>query len=81
MEEKLEQKCELCEEKATNICFDCSFLLCDSCFNFLHEKHSNIGHKKENIGPLINLNIKCPVHPKMPLTLFCDKEKSNKYVI
>ena len=34
-EEKIEKKkCELCKDIATNICFDCSFYLCDSCFKF-----------------------------------------------
>ena len=37
-EEIITKQCELCKETATNICFDCSFYLCDSCFEFLHEK-------------------------------------------
>lgn len=75
MEEKDEKKCELCEEKATNICFDCSFFLCDSCFNFLHEKQSKKEHKKEDIDPFISMEIKCPLHPKIPMNLFCTEEK------
>ena len=37
--EKIEEKkCGLCKDKATNICYDCSFYICDSFFKFLHEK-------------------------------------------
>ena len=74
-----EKKCELCEEKATSICFDCSFYLCDSCFTFIHEKKAKAGHKKEDINPYISLDIKCPLHPKIPMSLFCVEEKS-KYI-
>ena len=60
--EKIEEKkCELCKDKATNVCFECSFYLCDSCFKFLHEKKANLEHKKDDI----NMN------------LFCIEEKSN----
>ena len=38
-----DRHCEICKEKATNICFECSFYLCDSCFKFIHEKnHMNL---------------------------------------
>ena len=76
-----EKKCELCKENATNICFNCSFYLCDSCFKYLHEKKENIGHKKENIDPFISLDIKCPKHNKVPMNLFCIDEKSNYLII
>ena len=83
MEEKIieEKKCELCKDKATNICFDCSFYLCDSCFKFLHEKKTNLEHKKEDINPFISTDIKCSKHPKVPINLFCLSEKSNIYFI
>ena len=41
-----EKNCELCKETATNICYDCSFYLCDSCFKFLHNKKANLDTKK-----------------------------------
>jgi len=76
-EEKINVKnCELCQEIATNICFDCSFYLCDSCFQFLHEKKANKDHEKEEIDDFIPIDIKCPEHPKIPMNLFCIKEKS-----
>ena len=43
MEDKIEERiCEICKEKATNIRFDCSFYLCDSCFRFIHETKNRI---------------------------------------
>ena len=79
-EEIITKQCELCKETATNICFDCSFYLCDSCFEFLHEKKANLEHKKDEIDPFISIDIKCPVHPKIPMNLFCLKEKSIIYI-
>ena len=72
----IERTCELCKEKATNICFECSFYLCDSCFKFLHEKKANLEHKKEDIDPFVNIDINCPEHPKNQMNLFCIEEKS-----
>ena len=72
-----EKICELCKEPATNICYECSFYLCDSCFKFLHEKKANSEHKKEYIDPFVSMDIKCPAHPKNPMNLFCIEEKSN----
>ena len=82
MEEDIfeKKKCELCKEKATCICLDCSFYLCDSCFKFLHEKKSNTNHKKEDIDPFVSMDIKCLEHPKVPMNLFCLDEKSKIYL-
>jgi len=74
IEEKI---CELCKDKATTICFDCSFYLCDSCSKFLHEKKVNSSHIKEDIDPLISMDIKCPKHPKNQINVLCITEKSN----
>lgn len=71
-----EKICEICKEKATSICFDCSFYLCDDCFQFIHAKNANSEHKKEDKDPLISFDIRCPDHPKIPLSLFCTEEKS-----
>ncbi len=80
MEDKNKKKCDLCEEKASNICFECSFFLCDSCFNFLHTKKSKETHKKEGIEPYFSKKLKCPLHPKIPLNLFCTEEKGKSYL-
>ena len=79
MEDKNEKKCDLCEEKTSNIFFEYSFFLCDSCFNFLHAKKSKEAHKKEEIKPYFSMKMKCPLHPKIPLNLFCIEEKGKSY--
>ncbi len=72
-----EQKiCDICKETATNVCFDCSFYLCDSCLEFIHKKKSNFQHKNETIEKMIPLLIKCEKHPKIPLTKFSKNENS-----
>ena len=77
MMDKINEKiCELCKDPATNICYDCSFYLCDSCFYFVHSKDENMSHKKENINQIIPIDLKCQKHPKVPLTLFSVEEKS-----
>ena len=82
MEDKVEDRhCEICKEKATNICFECSFYLCDSCFKFIHEKKANIKHKKEDIDPYVSIDIKCPKHEKNHMNLFCIDEKSKHIFI
>ena len=75
-----EKLCELFKDLADKICFDCSFYLCDSCFKFLHEKKANSEHKNENIDSFISIDIKCPIHPEVPINLFCIKEKSKIYI-
>ena len=77
----IEKKCEICEDKATNICFDCQFYLCDSCFKFIHEKKCNSVHKKEEIDPFIPMDIKCQIHPKNQINIFCAQEKSKNIFI
>ena len=79
MSEIIEQKklCDICKESATNVCFDCSFYLCDSCLEFIHEKKSNFSHKNEEIEELIPLIVKCEKHPKIPITKF-SKDKNDK---
>ena len=77
---KEERKCELCKDKATTICYDCSFYLCDGCFKFLHEKEANKEHKKEDIDPFFTIDIKCHEHPKIPMSLFCAEESSKNAI-
>ena len=77
MMDKINEKiCELCKDPATNICYDCYFYLCDSCFDFLHNKEENMSHKNESINQIIPIDLKCQKHPKVPLTLFSVEEKS-----
>ena len=37
--------------------------------------------KEEEIDPFISIDIKCQEHPKIPMNLFCLKEKSIIYII
>ena len=77
MEEKTEEKkCELCKEKATNICFDCCLYLCESCFKFLHKKKAILQHKMVEIDPYVSMDIKCPNHLNNKINAFCIEEKS-----
>ena len=70
------KSCELCKLTATTICYDCSFYLCDSCFDYLHEKSENMYHITESINQIIPIDLKCQKHPKMPISLFSVEEKS-----
>ena len=71
----MDKKCEICEEKASNLCFKCLSYFCDSCFKFIHEKKNKKDHKKELIDPFVPIKMKCPDHPLNAITLFCINEK------
>ena len=75
-----EKKCEICEAKATKICFDCLNYLCDSCFEYIHDKNNNSRHDKEYVHSYNSINIKCPKHPNNVINLFCSNEKSKKLI-
>ena len=79
-QKKDEKKCDICKNNATTICYDCSFYLCNSCFEFIHQKNRNLEHKNEPITSFISFDIRCPEHPKIPLSLFCTEEKSKIYI-
>ena len=82
MIEKINEKeCELCKEPANCICYECSFYLCDSCFEYLHNKDENINHNRESINQSIPILLKCSKHPKVPMSLFSVEEKSKLYNI
>ena len=74
------KKCDICKNNATIICYDCSFYLCDTCFEFIHKNNVNSEHKNEPIEPFISFDIRCPEHPKIPMSLFCVNEKSKIYI-
>ena len=76
----MDKKCELCEEKATRICFKCFMYYCDSCFKYIHSKNQKQEHMKEKIDPFISINTKCNIHPDNIINLFCVEEKSNLYL-
>ena len=79
MEEKSEylKKCYICESYADNLCFECVNYYCDACYKLVHEKKKGSNHKKEQIDPYVPIDIKCSLHPKNPISLFCLEEKGN----
>ena len=77
----MDKKCEICEEKATNLCLKCMSYFCDSCFKFVHDKKNKKDHQKELIDPIAPINMKCPEHPLNAITLFCINESGKLYYI
>ena len=73
------KKCEICQSQATNICFKCFSYFCESCFKFVHDKQVNKDHKKEKVDYFIPIDIKCQIHPKNIINLFCVDEKGNLF--
>ena len=73
------KKCEICKCKATNICFECLSYLCDSCYKCIHDKEQNFFHHKDEIDSFISIDIKCPIHSKSAINLYCVNEKSKIY--
>ena len=67
--------CDICGKDATCLCYNCINYFCDSCYKMIHEKEYNFQHKKEVIDPFLPVELKCPLHTKNPLNLFCIEEK------
>ncbi len=42
--------CNICENDATCLCFDCMNYFCDSCYKLIHDKKKK-EHKKEKADP------------------------------
>ena len=76
-----EKLCEICGETAKDLCFECKSYFCDLCYNFVHEKKKNVGHKKEAIDLFNQFDIKCPEHPQVPINLFCTEDQGNIFII
>ena len=74
---ELIKKCEIYTSYANSLCYECLNYYCDSCYKFIHDKENNSKHKKEKIDPFVPVEIKCPLHSKSPLNLFCIEEKGN----
>ena len=68
-------QCDICGEQAETLCTNCKKYFCEPCFKFVHEKKKNVGHKKEVIDPFVPIETKCPIHPDVPINLFCVTEK------
>ena len=74
-------KCGIWGDTASNICFKCINYYCDSCYTLIHSKKQNSEHKKRKINYCIPIDIKCPIHPEVPINLFCVDEKGKKIFI
>lgn len=69
------KECNICGTNATCLCFKCILYFCDSCYKLIHDKQKNANHKKEPLDPYIPIDLKCPDHPIIPITLSCLNEK------
>jgi len=69
------KECDICGTNATCLCFKCILYFCDSCYKLIHDKQKNANHKKELLDPYMPIDLKCPDHPIIPITLFCLNEK------
>ena len=78
------KECDICEEIATSLCFQCTQYFCENCFKFIHNKKKNSQHQKEIIDPFIPIELRCSKHPGNLLNLFClyenGKYKIYKYI-
>ena len=82
MEKKnLIKKCDICDEDATSLCFNCKQYFCESCFKLIHNKQKNAQHKKENIDPYVPIYLKCQEHQDNLISLFCLNEKGKNKII
>ena len=81
MEPKIEflKKCDFCDSYAKCLCYDCLNYFCGSCFKLIHDKEKCSKHKKDKIDPYIPINLKCSIHSKIPLNLFCIEEKGKYF--
>ena len=74
-------KCDVCEQDASSLCFECMMYFCDTCYKNYHEKKISKNHKKEKLDYFMPVELKCHAHPKNPLNLFCTDEKGkNNYI-
>jgi len=74
------KECDICEEPATILCFQCRQYFCENCFKFIHDKKKNSQHQNEIIDPFIPIELRCPEHPGNLLNLFC-LDENGKYKI
>ena len=76
---KFIKKCGICESDAICLCFECNNYFCESCYKMIHDKTKNLKHKKEIIDSFIPIELKCPIHHKNTMNLFCINEKGTFY--
>ena len=69
------KECDICGSNATYLCFNCIQYFCDSCHKMIHDIKKNVNHKREPIDLYVPIELKCPEHPIIPMTLFCLDER------
>ena len=79
--EKNFKKCDICENDASSLCFECMMYFCDACFKLIHDKKKSNNHKKEKLDYFVPINLKCHYHPKNIINLFFIDEKGKNYFI
>ena len=72
---KNKKVCELCNTKATCLCFKCYNYFCERCYKIIYDIKNNPEHKKEIIDQYVPINVKCPIHPQDRTNLFCIDDK------
>ena len=75
------KKCDICDEDATSLCFNCKQYFFESCYKFIHNKQKNSQHKKENIEPYVPIELKCQEHADILSNLFCLSGKGKHKII
>ena len=77
-DKNLKKICDICGANTTSLCFKCIQYFCDPCYKLVHYKQKSSEHIKEPLDPYIPIDLKCPIHPNNPITLFCLDDKGKK---
>ena len=72
--------CNICQLNAKFLCFECDLYFCESCYDLIHSRQKDKSHKKENINQFIPIELKCSIHSKERLNLFCINDKGNYFI-
>ena len=72
--------CEICNDEAKGVCFQCFSYFCESCFKFVHEKNFNSYHKREEIDYFVPIDLKSPKHQKILLIYIVLMKKVINYI-
>ena len=73
--------CYICENDASNLCFDCMMYFCETCYKLIHDKKKSGNHKKEKLDFFVPIELRCHNHPKIFINLFCMDDKGKNYFI
>ncbi len=74
------KECEICDKKATALCYKCSSYFCEDCYKYIHNNKKRNNHQKEKVNLFIPIDTKCPEHDTSPMNLFCVDENGNSII-